>query len=98
MEHFTLHCESLESIRKLILDDILRICEGLVISLDQNNSLQCILDATVIFTGADASEIKTLERHTRRLCHALHVERFKRLAQTVTKRKRSNGKRSRKTN
>ena len=92
LEHFTLHCEFLENIRKPILDDIARICEGLDVSLVQKNSshmLQCILDATVTFPGADISEIKLLERHTRRLCHALHIERFKRLPQTVTKCKRT---------
>ena len=72
LEHFTLHCESLENIRKPILDDIVRICEGLDVLMAPNNSshmLQCILDATVTFPGADTSEIKLLERHTRRLCH-----------------------------
>ena len=93
--NFTLHFESLENIRKPILDDIVRICEGLDVSVVPNNSshtLQCVLDATVTFPGADTSEIKFLEKHTRRLYHALHIERFKRLPQTVTKRKRTNGK------
>ena len=92
LEHFSLHCKSLENIRKPILDDI---CEGLDVSVAPNNSshmLQCILEATVTFPGADISESKLLERHARRLCHALHTERFKRLPHTVTERKRTNGK------
>ena len=42
-ERFLLHCESLENIRKPIMDDILKIHEG----LDQDDSshlLQCVLD------------------------------------------------------
>ena len=38
LEHFTLHCESLENIRKPILDDIVRICEGLDVVVAPNNS------------------------------------------------------------
>ena len=66
MEHYLLRCESLESIRKPILDDILIIYEG----LDQDDSfhlLQCILDPTVIFPDANVPELRILERHTRRL-------------------------------
>ena len=80
---------------KPILDDIMRICEELDVAVAQNNSshmLQCILDATVTFPGADISEIKHLERHTRRLCHAIHIERFKRLPQTVTDRTDGKGR------
>ena len=86
-EHFLLHCELLENIRKPIMDDILKIYKG----LDQDDSshlLQCVLDHTVTFP-----ELRILERHTRRLCHALHIERFKQLPQTVTKRKRNKDKR-----
>ena len=37
LEHFILLCESLEIIRKPILNDIQEICEGFGVSFDQNN-------------------------------------------------------------
>ena len=77
-EHFLLHFQSLEKIRKPILDNILKIYEG----LDQDDSshlLQCVLDPTVIFPDANVPELRILTRHTRRLCHALHKERFRQL-------------------
>ena len=91
-EHFLLHCESLENIRKPIMDDILKIYEGLEQD-DSSHLLQCILDPTVTFPDANVPELRILERHTMRLCHALHIERFKQLPQTVTKRKRNKDKR-----
>ena len=57
MEHFLLRFECLGSIRTPILDDILNIYED----QDMDNSfhsLQYIVDHTVIFQDADASEIK----------------------------------------
>ena len=47
---------------------------------------------TAFFKQLPATDGKC-ERHTRRLCHALHVERFRQLPQLVVKRKRNNGKR-----
>ena len=79
-EHFLLRCESLENIRKPILDDILKI-------LDQDDSshlLQCVLDPTVICPDVNVPELRILERHTRRLCHALHIERYRLLSPSHT--------------
>ena len=91
MEHFLLRRESLEIIRKPKLDDILKIYEGL--DQDKLFNFLHILDPTVIFPGANVPELKILERHTRRLCNAIHIERFRKLPQTVTKRKRNIEKR-----
>ena len=81
----------LENTRQPILEDIRKAGE----SWDNTSSadhLQCILDPTVVLSKSNSSEIKYMERQARRLCHALHIERFRQLPQTVTKRKRSKGK------
>lgn len=93
LEHFILHCDALEHIKSPIISDIQKICNETGVISDLNNSnnmLQLILDCSVILSDGETRDIdiKLIERQTRRLCHALHVERFRRLPQTVTKRKR----------
>ena len=96
-EHFLLRCESLESTRRPILDEILKIHESLE-HYNTTDTVQAILDPTVIVPKEDPSVLKNLENQARRLCHALHVKRFTQLPQTVTFAKGIREKRSRNAN
>ena len=88
-EHFMLYCSSVNS----ILDEIIQIghCLGIMDdSEDDSQLLEIILDSTTVFREhpeLDNVDLVRLERQTRRLCHALHIERYKRLPKVVTKRK-----------
>ncbi|MEW8546756.1 MAG: reverse transcriptase domain-containing protein, partial [Candidatus Thiodiazotropha sp.] len=102
MEHFILHCCALETVRQPILEDIMAVGLTMGIQLHRENPadlLQTILDCSVIQQQLNLevapSTVQTFERHVRRLCHALHAERYKRLPLTVRKRVR-NKKTSRK--
>ena len=93
-EHFMLYCSSLNSIRQSILDEIIQIghCLGIMDdSEDDSQLLEIILDSTTVFREhpeLDNADFVRLERQARRLCYALHTERYKRLPQVVTNRKR----------
>lgn len=97
MEHFLLRCVSLDHIRRPILDYIQRVCAELGILLDWHDTsrlVQFILDCTMLAVELQltTSDTRAIEKQTRRLCHALHIERFKRLPTTVTKRNRTKRK------
>ena len=91
-EHFLLQYSSLDSTRQPILDDILHTCENLDIkvSRDSDHLLQLILDCTAVLAESNPelkmNDYQQIERQTRRLCHALHIERYKKLPQIVPKR------------
>ncbi|MCG7866749.1 MAG: hypothetical protein JAY74_10300 [Candidatus Thiodiazotropha taylori] len=102
LEHFLLRCVSLDHIRRPILDDIQRVCAELGILLDWHDTsrlVQFILDCTMLAVELQltTSDTRAIEKQTRRLCHALHIERFKRLPTTVTKRNRTKRKTGRST-
>ena len=85
LTHFLLHCATLESIREPILKDIKNILRHS--DIDFNNSeilLQLLTDCSAKLDTETVSEVIF---HVRRLCHALHVERYQRLS-IVPRRKR----------
>ena len=85
LTHFLLHCAILESIREPILKDIKYILRHS--DIDFNNSeilLQLLTDCSAIL---DTETVSEFIFHVRRLCHALHVERYQRLS-IVPRRKR----------
>ena len=85
LTHFPFHCAILESIREPILKDIKYILRHS--DIDFNNSeilLQLLTDCSAILDTETVSEVIF---HVRRLCHALHVERYQRLS-IVPRRKR----------
>ena len=85
LTHFLLHCAILESIREPILKDIKYILRHS--GIDFNNReilLQLLTDCSAIL---DTETISEVIFHVRRLCHALHVDRYQRLS-IVPRRKR----------
>ena len=105
MRHWNISCctVNLEHIRRPILYDIQRIWDSTGIlrqGSDSASTLQTVLDCSQTVKDFNISDIDStlLERQNRRLCHALHVERFRQLPQTVTKRKHSKSKGGRSTN
>ena len=91
-EHFLLQCSSLDRIKQRILADILHTCENLDIQVSQD--LQLIMDSTAVLLAASNPELKPedyhqLEKQTRRMCHALQIERYKKVpqGQGMTKRR-----------
>lgn len=91
VEHFMLHCPVLSPIRQPILEDIRLTCIqlGTVNDLqDSEHLLELILISTAVFKqylDLVSVDFDRLERHTKRLCHALHTEQYKRLPQMVNK-------------
>ena len=84
--HFLLNCTTLEIIRQLILRDIKHILRDCAVDLtDSKTLLQLIIDCTAVL---DIKTVRKVISHIRRLCFALHIERYKRLS-LVPYRKRS---------
>ena len=74
LTHFLLHCATLASIREPILKDIKYILRHS--DRDFNNSeilLQLLTECSAIL---DTETVSKVIFHVRRLCHALHVERY----------------------
>ena len=92
-EHFILHCSALNHVRQPVPEDLKQTCINLGIEInfgDCEHLLELILDCTSISSKnseLNSTDLDRLERQSRRLCHVLHTERFKRLPQMVTKRK-----------
>ena len=83
--HFLLDCATLEITRQRILKDIKHIHSNC--GLDLNNSetlLRLLIDCFAVIDSKTVSEVIF---HIRRLCYALHIERFRRLS-VVSGRKR----------
>ena len=85
-EHFLLQCLALNSVRQPILGDIVQASQGLDIPLDTDNNgklMQLLLDSTAVlpenYAVTNRADYNRLERQTRRLCHALYIERYKKL-------------------
>ena len=75
--HFLLNCTTLDTIRQPILRDIKHILRDCAVDLtDSKTLLQLIIDFTAVL------DIKTVREvfHIRRLCFALHIEKYKRLS------------------
>ena len=85
LTHFLLLCATLDSIREHILKDIKYILRHS--DIDFNNSeilFQLLTDCSAILYTETVSEVIF---HVRRVCHALHVERYQRFS-IVPRRKR----------
>ena len=91
VSHFLLHCPALDSIRNPIIDNIISVCSGVYSPTNSPDSfVQLLLDCSALtcFTNTPNNEqLHSVEFNSRRLCHALHCERYKLLA-LVPKRKR----------
>ena len=79
------HLLFLSSAREPIIDVITDTCASLLSKPinDSNRLLQLILDSSACSKSTpkcDQHKLKTIEFQSRRLCHALHCERYKRLA------------------
>ena len=84
--HFLLDCPMLDPVRRPALDAITRIVRELHCPMDYNNLLQLILDSSC-FTNIAGDIIsqgsyRDLDMQTRRLCHTLHIKRYKTLERT----------------
>ena len=82
--HFLLDCPVLDPVRRPALEAITRIGRELHCPTDSDNLLQLILDSSC-FTNIARDMVshgsyRDLDMQTRRLCHTLHIERYKRLA------------------
>ncbi|MES9880811.1 MAG: reverse transcriptase family protein [Sedimenticola sp.] len=96
-KHFILECKSLEAVRKPILDKITELYKTEHVhpnATESSNMLQLIIDQS----AADSVEITNckeeaieLEFQSRRLCYALHIERYKGLS-LIPKRLRGGSK------
>ena len=74
IKHFLLSCTALSCAREPIIDSITDTCPSCA---------QLILDSSACsksYPKCDLHKLKTIEFQSRRLCHALHCERYKRLA------------------
>ncbi|MEW8547264.1 MAG: hypothetical protein AB2693_27460, partial [Candidatus Thiodiazotropha sp.] len=96
ISHFLLDCSSLETTRQPILGPIIDIANRLAIPLDEpTNLLQLVLDRSRFAERLTASALDSLytdlDMLTRRFCHKLHTERYKRLS-IIPKRKRNKRK------
>ncbi|MCG8045488.1 MAG: reverse transcriptase family protein, partial [Candidatus Thiodiazotropha endolucinida] len=103
LQHFILECDSLAGVREPIMNNIDEACASANLIDVVNNpclKLQLILDHTAITQNNGSPTIgahqhlKTVESYCRRLCYALHCERYKRL-QLIPRRKERRNKRKR---
>ena len=85
--HFLLDCNTFEITRQHILKDIKHILRNC--GLDLNNSetlLRLLIDCSAVI---DSKTVPEVIFHIRRLCYALHIERYRRLSVVLgRKRKR----------
>ena len=89
LSHFLLDCTTLENIRQPILRDIKIVLKDSDIDLSNNQTLiQLLTDCSAI---VDEKTVHEIIFHARRLCYALHVERYKRLS-IIPRRKRKSKK------
>jgi hypothetical protein len=91
LEHFLLYCEKLENIRVPILQDISDACGAHIdfSMLSPEEKVNLILDvfSTVNTLRKDTLYLTEIDRHTRRLCFALHYERHSFISVLPTKKK-----------
>ena len=95
VEHFLLRCPALASVRNPIIDNILSVGAGIYSPTNSPVSfLQLILDHSALncyISDGSHGQLHSIEFHCRRLCHALHTERYK-LLSIVPKRQRKGAK------
>ena len=85
LSHFLIECVTLESIRQPILRDIKHMLRDSDLDLtDSEILLQLLTDCSA---PVDTKTVREVIFHARRLCYALHVERYKRL-NIIPRRKR----------
>ena len=82
----------------------MQTAQSLDIPLETDNNeelMQLLLDSTAVipknYAETNRADYNRLERQSRRLCPALHIERYKKLPSTVTNRKGSDRKEGRST-
>ena len=80
VEHFLLEYPALASVRNPIMDSIVSICDGVYpLTSDSHSRLQLILDRSAFTNNMynpKSEQLQSIEYHSRRLCHALHCERY----------------------
>ena len=86
LQHFLFECASLASVREPIIDSIYNAFAStnlIALGNAAGGMLQLVLDHTMInqniLSASNHQHLKTLETNCRRLCYALHSERYKRL-------------------
>ena len=91
-EIFLLKCPALAGVRNPIIDSNVSICAGVYpLASDSHSRLQLILDYSALTNDMDnpkPEQLQSIEFHCRRLCHALHCERYK-LLSLVPRRRRT---------
>ena len=91
IEHFLLHCPVLDSVRRVLLNDLVNIYENLY---HERRLLQFIIDCGLVMSD-DTEQLSQLrpsiEKTSRFLCQRLHAERFQKLS-LVPQRKRKKKK------
>ena len=86
ISHFLLNCTTLEITRQHIFKDIKHILRNCGLDLNNRETLlHLLIDETAVIDSKTASEVIF---HIRRLCYALHIERYRRLS-VVPGRKRN---------
>ena len=97
IEHVIIECTALQHVRRPILEAFCGECETFLPQSEvQENLVQLVLDPSRFLLVKKRSQhnlLETLNRQSKRLCQALHLERYKRLALVPTrKERRGNGK------
>ena len=78
-EHFLVSCKALDAVRKPILETFIGVCEQFLTPAGiQENLVQLILDPPDLLTMA--TDRADVDRHSKRLCHVLHLECYRRLS------------------
>ena len=92
VEHFILDCPELQSVRDPVIANISNACGNIInfTSCSKRDKLQVVLDIYSIVPYLPRKVLDSLseaDRHCRRLCYALHIERTKRLAKLPTRKR-----------
>lgn len=100
VDHFLIRCSTLNQVRKPIMDSILRCVERFMqVPVEDEVLVRLLLDCTGVISdlkdGCVQNLIQDFERLTKRLCYALHTERYKNLNLIPKRKKKTGGKGSR---
>ena len=92
IEHFLTSCKAVATVREPIHETFIGVCEQFFAPVEiQVNLVQLILDPSdLLASGDDKTE---LDWHTKCLCQALHLERYKKLSLVSSHRTKVTGKR-----
>ena len=92
VEHVIIECTALQHIRRPILEAFCGECETILPQSEVQESLvQLVLDPSRFLSvkkGSQHNLLETLNRQSKRLCQALLLERYKRLALVPTRKER----------